>query len=99
MHEVPYRFHKEFTGDYTDWDGKKSSRTYGLFVRNLDMGVLTHVNPMGELLWENGLYTGLRPKVETGLRLIPSNKMYSFVSNYIQAGLAKGLLYVIEGEI
>jgi aminoglycoside 3-N-acetyltransferase len=98
MHEVPYRYHKEFTGDYTDWHGTKTSRTYCLFVRNLEMGVLTHVNPMGELLWENGLYSGCRPKVETGLRVISSKDMYSFVSKYIEGNQAHGLLYILEGE-
>lgn len=98
MHEVPYRFHKEFTGKYIDWDGSESQRTYGLFVRDLEKGVLTHVNPMGELLWENGLYSGFRPKEETGLRIISAREMYSFVSQYIKKGEAKGLLYILEGE-
>jgi len=98
MHAVSYRFHKEFTGQYIDWDGKESQRTYGLFVRDLEKGVLTHVNPMGELLWKNGLYTGYHPKEDTGLRVISAKEMYSFVSSYIVEGKAKGLLYIIEGE-
>ena len=98
MNEVPYRYHKEFTGQYIDWDGNESTRTYGLFVRDIEKGVLTHVNPMGELLWENGLYSGYRPKDDTGLRVISANHMFSFVSEYIQSGQAKGLLYAIEGE-
>jgi aminoglycoside 3-N-acetyltransferase len=98
MHAVPYRFHKEFSGNYIDWDGKESIKTYGLFVRDLDKGVLTHVNPMGELLWENGLYQGYRPKEDTGLRVISAKAMFSFVSEFINAGKAKGLLYIIEGE-
>ena len=98
MNNVVYRYHKEFTGKYIDWEGTESIRTYGLFVRNLEKGVLTHVNPMGELLWKNGLYNGFRPKVETGLRIISAKQMFSFVSNYIKAGQAKGLLYIIEGE-
>jgi len=98
MHSVPYRFHKEFTGTYIDWEGKESIKTYSLFVRDLDKGVLTHANPMGELLWENGLYHGFRPKEDTGLRVISANAMFSFVSEFINAGKAKGLLYIIEGE-
>lgn len=98
MNEVPYRYHKEFTGQYIDWQGNETTRTYGLFVRDLEKGVLTHVNPMGELLWENGLYSGFPPKIDAGLRVISANRMFSFVSNYIQSGLAKGLLYAIEGE-
>lgn len=33
---VPYRYHKEFTADYTDADGVCSSRTYRMFVRDLE---------------------------------------------------------------
>jgi len=98
MNKVPYRYHKEFTGQYIDWEGNETTRTYGLFVREIEKGVLTHVNPMGELLWENGLYSGFRPKVDVGLRLISANQMFNFVTGYIQSGQAKGLLYAIEGE-
>lgn len=98
MHDVAYRFHKKFTGEYTDWDGHVSQKTYGLFVRDLERGVLTHVNPMGELLWENRLYTGFRPKEDTGLRMISACEMYAFVSEFIEEGQAKGLLYILEGE-
>ena len=98
IHDVTYRFHKQFTGQYIDWDGNETTRTYGLFVRDIEKGVLTHVNAMGELLWENGLYSGFRPKTETGLRVISANRMFSFVSDYIKNDKAKGLLYIIEGE-
>ena len=96
MHGVPYRFHKKFTGQYTDANGVTSERTYGLFVRDLDKGVMTNVNPMGEILWENGLYHGDRPKQGIGLRTISANAMYDAVSEVIEAGRALGLLYSIK---
>jgi aminoglycoside 3-N-acetyltransferase len=98
MHQVPYRYFKEFTGKYTDADGETTTRTYGLFVRDLDRGVLTHVNPTGELLWANHLYEGDRPGEGNGLRVISARKMYDFVSGIIESGEAHGLLYRIEGE-
>ncbi len=98
MNEVDYRYHKTFTGEYTDWDGNTTDRTYGLFVRDLNRGVLTHVNPMGKLLWDHGLYKGFQPKENTGLRVISARDMFKFVSNYIKAGQAKGLLYILQGE-
>jgi aminoglycoside 3-N-acetyltransferase len=98
MHEVPYRFHKEFEGEYTGWDGNTSLRTYSLFVRNLDQGVLTDVNPMGDLLWERGLYHGFRSFQGIGCRTIKATEMYAAVSNVIEEGRAKGLLFSIEGE-
>jgi aminoglycoside 3-N-acetyltransferase len=98
MHNAPYRFHKKFTAPYTDFDGLTETRTYGLFVRNIEMGVLTHVNPCGELMWEAGLYSGCRPEKGYGMRVISARKMYDFISGIIISGRAKGLLYRIEGE-
>ena len=54
--DVPYRYHKTFTGICFDAQGKSSERTCGLFVRDIEKGVHTHVDPMGELLWQQGLY-------------------------------------------
>ena len=93
MHEVPYRYHKKFTGQYTNADGVTSERTYGLFVRDLAKHVLTDVNPMGEILWEKGLYTGNQPNHEIGLRVISTNAMFAAVADIIKAGRSLGLLY------
>lgn len=98
MQNVEYRYHKKFTGQYTDQNGLKSEREYGLFVRNIDRGIKTHVNPTGELLWNNSLYKGDRPNVESGLRIIDANDMYQFVSDIIKSGRAEGLLYKIEKD-
>jgi len=98
MNNVPYRYHKVFKGEYIDSNGNSETRTYGLFVRNIEKGVLTHVDPTGELMWEAGLYSGYRPGEESGLRVISATKMYDFVSDIIKSGRAKGLLYRIEGE-
>ena len=96
MHEVPYRFHKEFTAPYTDAAGNTGPRTYGLFVRDWDHGVTTHVDPMGEILWERGLYQGQRHGQGSGLRTIRANAMFEAVSEVIKAGRALGLLYIIK---
>jgi aminoglycoside 3-N-acetyltransferase len=58
---VDYRYHKQFSGLYTDAAGKTCERTYEIFVRKLELGVVTRVDPMGELLWAKGLYSGDRP--------------------------------------
>lgn len=98
MHEVDYRYHKTFTGNYIDILGNEESKTYGLFVRNVENGVLTHVNPAGELMWESGLYSGYRPNEKSGLRVVSSQRMYEFISEIITSGKAKNILYRIEGE-
>jgi aminoglycoside 3-N-acetyltransferase len=91
--KVPYRFHKQFTGLYTDFEGNTSPRTYSLFVRKLDEGVVTRVEPMGELLWEKGLYAGDRAGVGSGLRVIDAQNMYDEVAGVIRAGKARDFLY------
>lgn len=98
MLEVEYRYHKTFSADYTDELGNAESRTYGLFVRNIDKGVQTHVNPAGELMWGEGLYSGCKPNEGCGLRTILAQRMYEFVSDVVTAGEAKNTLYRIDGE-
>lgn len=34
---VPYRYDKNFTADYTDMEGNTSTKTYSMYVRDLDM--------------------------------------------------------------
>jgi aminoglycoside 3-N-acetyltransferase len=67
-------------------------------VRNIEKGVLTHVNPAGELMWREGLYSGCRPNEGSGLRTILFQHMYDFVSHIITSAQAKNMLYRIEGE-
>lgn len=93
---VSYRFQKEFAGEYTGSDGVKQQRTYSIFVRNLDEGIVTSVDRMGELLWDKGLYRGDRPKHGSGLRVISANALYDEVCSVIQAGKAKDYLYDVE---
>ena len=94
-HEVGYRFHKTFSGAYIDETGGASVRTFGLFVRDVAKGVVTRVDPMGELLWKLGAYGGSRPGTGSGFRVIDVNVLHEEVSRIISAGKAKGLLYDI----
>lgn len=99
MRNVPYRFHKTFAGDYTNALGLTSRREYGLFVRNIEKGVKTDVDPMGELLWQQSLYSGDRPGERSGLRVIDAAPMFSAVERVIDAGKAEGLLYRIDHDL
>ena len=98
MKDVPYRFHKRFSGDYTDLSGVTARREYGLFVRDLEKGVKTDVDPMGELLWEQSLYTGDRPGEGSGLRVIDADRLFAAVERVIDDGRAEGLLFSVEHE-
>ena len=96
MEQVPYRYHKIFRGWYTAYDEKPQEREFGLFVRNVDQGVKTHVNPMGERLWAHGLYSGYRPGEGNRLRVIAARALYDTTAHVIRSGQALGLLYTIE---
>ncbi len=92
--EVPYRFHKTFTGQYIDDWGHQNKKTYGLFIRK--EGVHTQVNPMGEQLWRDGFWTGDRPGVNSGLRTIKVTDLFRETVKVINTGRANGKLY--EGK-
>ncbi|HTW57518.1 MAG TPA: AAC(3) family N-acetyltransferase [Terriglobales bacterium] len=93
---VDYRFHKQFAAPYTDSDGIISQRTYNLFVRKTDEGVITHVEGMEEVLWNKGLYSGDRPRTESGLRVIDAQTLYDETAKVIAEGKARGMLYEIR---
>lgn len=54
---VPYRYDKEFTGDYTDEAGVCEKRTYRMYVRDLDMDprYIDGFLPLEELMCKEGL--------------------------------------------
>ena len=56
------------------------------------------VDPMGELLWEKGLYRGDRPKSGSGLRVISAGALFDEAARVIQEGRAEGLLYSVTGN-
>jgi len=93
---APYRYHKQFTGQYVDEDGVESTQTFGLFVRDLKAGVLTKLDPMGEILWEKKLYTGFRPYDACGMRVISAQNLFEEVASVLTNGNAEGLLYDIK---
>jgi aminoglycoside 3-N-acetyltransferase len=98
MHRVPYRFEKWFEGEYTGWDGAMSHKRFSIYVRDLERGVETHVEPMEEILWHNGLYTGSRFDQGHGFRTIWAHDVFREVSRVIESGQAEGTLYRIGGE-
>ena len=96
MLKVPYRYHKEFTAPYTDQQGATTSETYSIFVRDIENGVSTSVDRMGERLWSKGLYTGERQGSGHGMRTIMARALFDEVASVIQADQAEEFLYATE---
>lgn len=52
---VTYRYEKNFTALYRDSQGVESTRTYSMFVRDLDLDVVNDFDPMEKQLLERGI--------------------------------------------
>lgn len=52
---VTYRYEKNFTALYRDSQGSESTRTYSMFVRDLDLDVVCDFDPMEKQLLEMGI--------------------------------------------
>ena len=96
MLNVDYRYFKTFQGDYEDKNAVISQVQYELFVRNLEKGVKTDVNRMGEILWNEGLYKGNRPGVNNGMRSISGEAFFMRTAREITEGRALQTLYSIS---
>ncbi|MBF0460802.1 MAG: AAC(3) family N-acetyltransferase [Magnetococcales bacterium] len=93
---TPYRYHKMFAGEYTDDHGVVSEERFSFFVRDLEQGVVSLLDPMGEILWKKGLYSGFRPQEGCGLRVIPASSLFDEVTTVLKENRARGLLYDIQ---
>ena len=86
MLQVPWRFFKVFTGQYTDWWGETSERSYGIYVRKRSLGVQTNIDPMGDMLWSSEVYMGNKPGQNYGLRVAPARRVFDFITHMFEAG-------------
>lgn len=95
MLEAPWRYHKQFEADWVGFDGAARRRSFTIFVRDLEQGVKTRVDPMGERLWARGIWTGERPGVGAGLRTADADAVFKATAEAIRAGEGSELLYEI----
>ncbi|HVY03019.1 MAG TPA: AAC(3) family N-acetyltransferase, partial [Caulobacterales bacterium] len=93
-----WRYFKDFAGPYTDEAGRTETRTYRLYVRDIERGVKTDLNRCAEALWAAGLYRGERANQGAGLRVIEARRMYDFVAAIIARGEGEGMLYSIDRD-
>jgi aminoglycoside 3-N-acetyltransferase len=95
MCKVPYRYFKEFEGEYESINGSIEFKKYLLFVRDLDRGVVTNVDRMGEILWKENLCKGNRPRIGNGMRTILARTLFDRTKKEILHGRAIDTLYSI----
>jgi len=93
MEGVDYRFLKQFTGEVTDENGNTYIDTFEMLVRDIDKGVITEVNPMGELMEKAGVIKSAKIG-EADVKLMKANEVYEFTAREMKRD--PHLLYFIE---
>ncbi|HEY6073754.1 MAG TPA: AAC(3) family N-acetyltransferase [Anaerolineales bacterium] len=93
MEGVDYRFLKQFTGQVTDWDGSTRTDTFEMLVRDMDRGVITEVDPMGELMEKEGIIK-VGKIGEAAVKLMKANEVYAFTAREMRRD--PHLLYYIK---
>jgi aminoglycoside 3-N-acetyltransferase len=76
---VDYRYIKIFSGEVTDEDGVTYKDNFSMLVRDLEKGVVTEVDPMGELMEDAGIVS-IRVIGEATVKLMKANDVYTFTA-------------------
>ncbi len=95
MEGVDYRFLKQFTGEVTDENGNTYTDTFEMLVRDVDKGVRTMVDPMGELMEKAGIVK-IRKIGEADVKLMKANEVYEFTAREMKRD--PHLLYYINKD-
>jgi aminoglycoside 3-N-acetyltransferase len=95
MEGVDYRYMKEFTGMVTDENGNTYEDTFSMLVRDLEKGVITEVDPMGELMEEAGVIT-VQKIGEAKVCLMKANEVYEFTAREMRRD--PKLLYQVDED-
>ncbi len=93
MEGCDYRYFKSFAGTVTDWEGRTYQDTFTMFVRDLDKGVVTAVDPMGKVLEDQGAVSK-KNIGEATVRLMKANDVYRITSREMKRN--PKLLYQIS---
>jgi len=93
INKVPWRIFKNFTGTYTNRNYETSTKTFKGYVRNISKGIITNVDPAGELMWEKGIYHGSRPFVGNGLRFVFANDYFNLFNELLNQEKSRPYYY------
>jgi aminoglycoside 3-N-acetyltransferase len=90
---VDYRFIKKFTGEVTDETSRTYTDTFTMLVRDLEKGVLTAVDPMGERLEKRGIIR-IEKIGDADVKLMKANDVFRVTVEEMKQN--PHLLYQIE---
>lgn len=91
--KVSYRYLKSFIGEYIDEYGTSSNRLYYMYVRNLDMGVVTNINPIGKLMEEKGISKNYFID-DINIKEIDLKTAYDLIQRDIRENNSNNLFYI-----
>ncbi len=95
--EVSYRYKKLFKFEIVDeLKGISTMKEFSMYVRKIEDGVVTNVEPMGKLLEKMGLYKNKVYMDKISMRIIRIRDLVSETKKVINEGKALGMLYEIE---
>lgn len=87
---VDYRYIKDFKSTYIDSNGEESVKEYSMLVRDLEKGVVTNVNPIGEYMEAQG-FSNKTYINDVSFILIDLVKAYSLIREDIKYNRGKNL--------
>lgn len=93
VNDVSYRWTIHFDTLYVNDIGVKSKRKYGYYARKRDDGIVTNVEPMGQMLWDKGFYSGDKYNEGNGLRVIKASDIFAETDIVIKSGQSLDYLY------
>ena len=93
MNSVKYRFIKKFSFNYNNLKNEILKKEYSIFVRDLEKKVVTDVDRAGDFLWEQNIYKGDKPKINTGIRVANAKEIFDAISKIIKKNNAIKYLY------
>lgn len=93
MNGVDYRYIKAFTGQVTDETGKTYEDTFTMLVRDIEKGVITEVDPMGEVLEQRGIVK-VGKVGEATVKLMKANDVFRVTCEEMKCD--PHLLYKVE---
>ena len=96
IHQVPWRYYKKFTGKYTGPDKITLEKTYRGYVRNEEKGIITTLNPAGDLLWEKNIYKGNKPFQGNGLRYVCANDYFKLFNELFKKSKCRPYYYDVK---
>jgi aminoglycoside 3-N-acetyltransferase len=92
---VDYRYLKEFTGQVTEEGGRSYGGTFTMLVRDIEKGVQTRVDPMGNLMEDAGIIK-VQKIGDAKVCLMEAKEVYEFTAREMRRD--PFLLYTIEGQ-